>query len=242
GSYWGAGATWTPNRYLSMTAMEGDRFSSASVSLMPSQRTSLLVSYRERDVGFNPGAVWNGRFQHKTRRSVWQLNYLEDTQTTQRLLITGPVFLGRNQDGSLGLFVPEDSLSLTDEVFERKRAQGSVSYQTGKSTLALAVYRERRDFLLGTAVGEESAHGGLAEWQWQFTGHTQAILQGNWERIDFRDVNREDDYWYLDLMLTRTLSRLTTASVGYRHTRNDSSLDTAEYTENRILATFRVEY
>src|SRR5690606_30830950 len=110
------------------------------------------------------------------------------------------------------------------------------------STVALAVYRERRDILLGTALGEESAHGGLAEWQWQFTGHTQAIIQGNWERIDFRDVNREDDYWYLDLMLTRTLSRLTTASVGYRHTRNDSSLDRAEYTENRILATFRVEY
>ena len=243
GSYWGAGATWTPNRYLSMTAMEGDRFSSASVSLTPSQRTSLLVSYRERDVGFNPGAVWHGRFQHTTRRSVWQLTYLEDTQTTQRLLLTGPVWEIRDSTGRvLERFAPPSSFSLTDELFERKRAQGSVSYQTGKSTVALAVYRERRDILLGTVLGEESAHGGLAEWQWQFSGHTQAIIKGNWERIDFRDVNREDDYWYLDMMLTRTLSRLTSASVGYRHARNDSSLDRAEYTENRIYATFRVEY
>ena len=243
GSYWGAGATWAPNRYLSISALEGDRYKRGSVSLTPSQRSSLVVGYQERDVGFNPGSTWNGSLQHRTRRSVWQLNYLEDTQTSQRLLVTGPTFIVLNPDGTVaGVVIPDDSLSLTDELFERKRAQASVSYQTGKSTLAFAAFREQREMLRLGAPDDQNVRGGLAEWQWQFTGHTRANIRGSWERIDFIDDEREDDYWYVDTMLTRNLSRQATASLGYRHVRNDSSQANAEYTENRILATLNIEF
>jgi uncharacterized protein (PEP-CTERM system associated) len=243
GSYWAAGAAWTPNRYISLSAMDGDRFTSGTVSLTPSPRSSLMVSYRDRDVGFNPGVTWTGRLQHKTRRSVWQLDYFEDTQTSQRLLLTGPIFDLLNPDGTVGgKFIPHDSLSLTDEIFERKRTQGSVSYQTGKSIIAIAAYREQRNILLGSSTDDSNVRGGLAEWTWQFTGLTQSRIRGNWERIDFLSDARQDDFWYLDTMLTRSLSGRTSASLGYRHTRRDSTQATAEYAENRIYATLFMEF
>lgn len=243
GSYWGAGATWTPNRYLSLSALEGDRYSRGTIELTPTQRSSLLVTYRERDVGLNPGVTWNGKLRHETRRSVWQMDYLEDTETTQRLLITGPTFIVQNPDGTVaGVVVPEDSLSLTDEIFERKRAQASVGFQTGKSTFALALYREQRDVLRETAIGNQTARGGVAEWQWQFSGRTRSNLRGSWERTDFRDETREDDFWYVETLLTRALSERASASLGLRHTSRDSSQAAAEYTENRIFATLDLEF
>lgn len=244
GSYWGAGATWTPNRYLSLSALEGDRYSRGTIELTPSQRSSLSVTYRERDVGLNPGATWNGKLQHETRRSVWQMNYLEDTQTTQRLLITGPTFIVQNPDGSIaGVVVPEDSLSLTDEIFERKRAQASVGFQTGKSTFALALYREQRDILREAATDDQTARGGVAEWQWQFSGRSRTNIRGSWERTEFLDEGREDDFWYVETLLSRALSERADASLGLRHTRRDSTQKaTAEYTENRIFATLNLEF
>jgi uncharacterized protein (PEP-CTERM system associated) len=259
GSYWAAGATWSPNRYLSLTAMEGDRFKSASVQLTPTVRTSLSVSYREREVGLNPGSVWSGDFQHRTRRTVWRLNYFEDTQTTQRALLdalalndaimdaigAGDFVLDENGNPVLSVD-PSGFFTLRDEIFERKRGQGSVSYQTGKSTFAIVAFAEQRNYLesdvLGSAVGMERIRGGSAHWRWQFSGRSHTNISGNWRRTEFGSDGREDDLWYIDTLLTRALSSNASASVGYRFTRNDSSQAASEYTENRLLARFNIEF
>ena len=258
GSYWAVGATWTPNRYLSLTALEGDRFKSGTVRLTPSQRTSLLVSYRERDVGLNPGAVWNGAFQHRTRRTVWQANYFEDTQTSQRALFDALAFDEAVADaiGSGDFILTPDGvivnvdfdafLTLRDEVFERKRGQASVSYKTGKSVIAILAFSEQRDFLetdvINSAVDMERSRGVSARWRWQFSGLSHTNITGSWRGTDFSSDGREDDRWYIDTMLTRMLSRNATGSVGYRFTRNDSTLDSAEYTENRLIARLTFEF
>ncbi|HEY9150633.1 MAG TPA: TIGR03016 family PEP-CTERM system-associated outer membrane protein [Gammaproteobacteria bacterium] len=259
GSYWAAGATWTPNRYLSLTALEGDRYKSGTVRLTPGQRTSLLVSYRERQVGLNPGSVWSGSFRHRTRRTVWQLNYFEDTQTTQRALIdslalqdaaqdafnAGDFFL--DADGNIILNVdPFDFFSLREEVFERKRGQASASYRTGKSIFALSAFTEERDFLESNVIGDvadaEKSRGATAHWRWQFSGLSHTNVRGGWRRTEFSSDGREDDRWYVDTLLARTLSRNATGSVGYRFTRNDSTQGSAEYTENRIIVRLDIEF
>jgi uncharacterized protein (PEP-CTERM system associated) len=259
GTYWAVGATWTPNRYLSLTAMEGDRFKSASVRLTPGARTSLLVSYRERDVGLNPGSVWNGNFRHHTRRTVWQLNYFEDTQTSQRALLdqealdqavgeaigAGRVIL--TPEGEiLVLLDPTEFFSLRDEVFERKRGQGSVSYRTGKSVFAIAAFMEKRDYLASAATSDtlegEETRGGFAEWRWQYSGRTHTNVRSGLRRSTFSSDGREDDRWYIDTMVTRAFAGRATGSLGYRFTQNDSARAVNEYTENRIIARFDIEF
>ena len=259
GSYWAAGATWTPNRYLQLTALDGDRYTSGTVRFTPTQRTSLLVSYRERDVGLNPGSVWTGAFQHRTRRTVWQMNYLEDTQTTQRALLDALAFndaiqdsIGSgdfivNPDGTITFLVdPTGFFTLREEVFERKRGTASVSYRTGKSIVALVAFTETRNFLEsdlpGDVAGEERSRGGSAHWRWQFSGRSYTNVRGSWRRTDFSTDGREDDLWYIDSSLTRALAANASASLGYRFTRRDSSQATAEYTENRIIARFDIEF
>lgn len=258
GSYWAAGATWTPNRYLSLTALEGDRFKSGTVRLTPSQRTSLMVTYREREVGLNPGSVWTGAFEHRTRRSVWQMRYFEDTQTTQRALFDALAFGNAIQDAvGSGDFIltpdgvvvdvdPAAFLSLRDEVFERKRGQASVSYRTGKSIFALSAFTEQRDFLesdvANSGLDTERTRGGSAHWRWQFSGLSHTNIQTGWRRTDFSSDGREDDRWYVDTLLARQLSRNATGSVGYRFTRNDSTQGAAEYSENRIIARLDIEF
>jgi hypothetical protein len=259
GSYWAAGATWSPNRYLSLTAMEGDRFKSASVQLTPTVRTSLSVSYREREVGLNPGSVWSGDFQHRTRRTVWRLNYFEDTQTSQRALLDELALADARQDAiDAGRFIdlPDGSritfidstgiFTLREEIFERKRGQASVSYQTGKSVFALVAFAEQRDYLasdvLGSTADMDRSRGGSAHWRWQFSGRSHTNISGNWRRTEFGSDGRKDDLWYIDTLLTRALSSNASASVGYRFTRNDSSQATREYTENRVLARLNIEF
>lgn len=259
GSYWAAGATWTPNRYLSLTALEGERFRRASVRLSPTVRTSMVVSYQEREVGLNPGSVWSGDFQHQTRRTVWRLNYYEDTQTVQRALFDqlsydaarwdalSSLDLVLNEDGFLVPNVdPSQFFSLRDEVFERKRGQASVSFRTGKSVFGLLGFSEQRDFLesdlSGGVADTERTRGGSAHWRWQFSGRSHTNLGAGWRRTQFGSDNREDDLWHLDAMVTRALASNASASLSYRFIRNDSGLAANEYTENRIIARFNIEF
>src|SRR3569832_539014 len=79
GGYWSVGGEWIPNRYLTVSASEGDNYRDADVTLQPSVRTRFHVGYRDRTVGLNPGDVWSADLSHHTRRSTWLLSYLEDT-------------------------------------------------------------------------------------------------------------------------------------------------------------------
>ncbi len=265
GTYWGVGATYTPSRYLSLSALEGNNFTSGSVILNPSVRTTLQTSYREREVGLNPGSVWSGAFRHRTRRTLWQMNYLEDTQTTQRLffdtqrLQSNLLAIGIDNDQEfqlLSALFPDlanayinDSFSLKEEIFERKRGQAGVSFQTGKSTIGVSLFTERRDYLDSTAslaqssiVEDEKSHGGFANWAWRYSGRTRTNLRGNWERVKFSSDGREDDFWYIDAMVTRDLSRSASGSIAYRYTRNESDLPGDEYAENRLTARLSIEF
>lgn len=275
GSYWGVGANWRPSRYISLTALEGDKFTSGTVVLTPSVRTSLDVTYRERDVGLNPGSVWSGAFKHRTRRSTWSLNYYEDTTTTQRLFSSQEQLLDTLSQLSgtevteadlsdfidlLNLFPPElqavyedalflASLGQKEEVFERKRAQGAVNYKTGKSVLGLSVFAEKRDYLnpIGSilqsdVVEDQQSRGAQASWLWKFSGRSRSLLRAYWDRTEFDSDNREDDFWYVDATVTRELSSRARASIGYRHTRRDSSDPNAGYDENRLTARFSMDF
>ncbi len=245
GSYWSLGAFWQPSRYYSIEATKGERQETASLGLYPTRRTSLLINYRDREVGTNPGAVWSGSLQHRTRRTTWSANYLEDTTTEQQLrLLADSIFLGIDpltgeintnpQPGDLVVEVPIDPVfSLTNEVIERERASASVGMKTGRSGLQFTVFDERRTRL--TSLTEEHTRGLSASWNRRVAPRTNSTLTGSWQR--FSDVDDTDsDFWYVQAQLRRQIRPKLNGSVEYRFTRQDDDDDLNDYDENRVMA------
>lgn len=269
GTYWGVGASWTPNRYISITALDGDRLQSGALTLTPSPRTAMFVSYRDSEVGLNAGAVWTGGIRYQTRRSGWSLDYFEDTQTAQRLLeqeLVGNIYVDRATGGLFarpaiiddvqksleeGIFLGRALVNFgnipTDSLIERKRAQATAAFQTAKSDFSFSVYNERRNFLsnilsVNVSATDEKTLGASGQWLLRFSGRSTASLTSAIERIEFGSDGREDDFWHIEAGVTREISRSMKGSVRYRFAQNESDDINEEYDENRLSAHLSIQF
>jgi hypothetical protein len=252
GTYWAAGGFWQPSRYYSLEALTGDNLTTVTVGIYPGRRTSLEVTWRDREVGLNPGEAWFGTFRHRTRHTTWSANYTEETTTTQQQQLEegGFTFLGVDpetgetnpnpQPGDLVVTVPIGPItSLTNEVEERKRASGSVGVKTGKSGLIFTVFREQRRFL--TSLREEDTTGFSTSINRRVAPRTNAVLSGSWQRIENDDSdgnvdNGDSDFWVIGAQLRRQIRPRLDGMVGYMFTRQDSDSDGDSYDENRLEA------
>jgi len=252
GSYWSAGVFLQPSRYYSLEAQQGNQ-TLATVSLYPTRRTSMVVTYRDRDVGLNPGKVWSGSFSHYTRRTTWSASYQEDTTTTQQELLQGGgvSFLGIDpitgepnpnpQPGDLDVGEPLGPVqSLTNEVIERKRASGTFGLKMGKTGLRLTVFDVRSRYL--TTLREEETKGFSGSLDRRLAPRTNGILSCSYQRTTGNENggDRKDDYAYIRTDVTRQISRKTTGSVAYQLSKQDSDINSNDYTENRIEARLTV--
>jgi uncharacterized protein (PEP-CTERM system associated) len=252
GTYWAAGGFWQPSRYYSLEALTGDNLTTVTVGIYPGRRTSLQVTWRDREVGLNPGEAWFGTFQHRTRRTTWSADYTEDTTTQQQQQLEegGFGFLGVDpltgetnpnpQPGDLVVITPTGPItSLTNEVEERKRGSGSVGMRTGKTGLLFTVFREQRRFL--TSLREEDTWGFSSSVDRRVAPRTNAVLTGSWQRTEDDDPrdnesNGERDFWFIDAQLRRQISPRLDGMVGYTFTRQESGRDDDGYDENRVIA------
>ncbi|WJW74464.1 TIGR03016 family PEP-CTERM system-associated outer membrane protein [Thiohalobacter sp. IOR34] len=254
GSYWSAGLGWA-NRFLSLQAMKGNNYQSVALGLTPSVRTSLNISFRDRSVGVNPGTVWSGNFQHRTRRSNWSARYFEDTITVQQIQLesaNAAILSMTLQDvidleqgilagGGLPFYDENLNLfSLTDSVIERKRGSASVSYRLARTTFSLSAYDEERDLL---ASGEQQkARGGVAAVRWRYGARTSTLLRYGRQNADFLPSGTANDLSYWLLTLTYQLGAKATGSVEFRTTEQDSSNLSNNYDENRLTLRLQVTF
>lgn len=246
GSYWSAGFDWHPSQKISLQVLSGDKDESATLRINPMERTSLEVTYRDREVGTNPGGSWDAKFSHRTRRSTWNASYTETTTTTQEELLDDNIIFrgvdaaGRSiyentETGETFINPPSGEIfSPTDEVFIRKRTQLSTSLRTGKSNINAGVYSEKREFQ--AAGDDEDIVGGNISWSWQFAPRTESVLSSGWQQTAFRSSTREDERFDLTLGISRSFSREARGSLNYTYYENDSSLSSSSYEENRISA------
>jgi hypothetical protein len=244
GFYWSAGLEWHPSRKLTASATGGDDNQTATISLHPSERTSLDLGYQNRDVGLLVGSSWNAGISHQTRHSVWRLQYFEESTATQTLQLTGQQFfvLVDNQgnvifDPTTGqpLILAQNVFSLTDDQFIRKRTQFSVTVTTGRSDVILSAFNESRHYLI--SQGSEEVVGGAASWNWKFALRTHSILGASVQKRNPIGTNADDDIWNVSAALVHAVARDTTASLSYSHL-GRKYIPGLNYHENRIALQF----
>lgn len=253
GSYWAIGGFIQPSPHYSLEAQQGNNLKTAAVNVYPTRRTQLNVTYRDRDVGLNPGENWRWSFSHYTRRTTWQAQYTEDTTTeTQQVLEDGgtssfgidPLTGEVNPDPQPGDLVVEEPIgpiqSLTNEVVERKRGSGTFGMKGGKTSLRFTIFEDRREYQ--SSGIEERTRGFSYSVNRRLAPRTNGILSGTYQRNrDNRDGgDLEDVYGYIRTDVTRQISRRATGSLGYQFQWQDSNEDRNDYTENRIEARLTV--
>lgn len=233
GSYWAVGGFWQPSRYYSLQALAGNNLETATVGLYPIRRTALSVTYRDRDVGLNNGPVWTGSLTHRTRRTTWSADYVEDTTTEQQSRLQNSlVFL----DPSGNLIIIPEFISLTDEVIERKRGTGTFQMDTGRSKVRVSVFDERRRFL--TSLTDDRSRGVSGSWDRRLAPRTNTILTGSYQLLADRDVasDLEDVFLFIQAELVHRLGNRIDGTLLYRFTRRDSNDNARDYDENSIAA------
>lgn len=247
GTYWAGGFSWRPNARTELEALHGDRSSSAALTWGPSTRSSFNISWRDREVGLNPGEVWSGSARWRSRHASIQASYFEDTTTTQQQIVTTRYLnIETNQivvnpaPGEPVVALPEPILELTDEVYERRRGSVSFGWAGGKSNAILSLYHERREFL--ESLDDETARGVSALWDWRLMPRSHLVLDGRWQQSEFRGRDDEDEDWYAQLALRRQIRRQADASLAYSHTSRDSAAAGREYKENRVTLRVNIQF
>ncbi len=251
GLFYTVGATWTPNRKLTLSA-GGGRNSFASITFSPTRRTLLQGIYRRNNVGTLTGNVFMGLINHRTRHTVWQARYTESVTTTQTVLAQRQVFQVVDEFGNpivdpvteQPALVAIDLPRLVDEVFIRRRADLSFTGNTAKTTFNARVFVAKRNFQVSR--DESKVLGINGSWNWRWGTRTSTVFQGWWQWSDFSRRQGQDStnvFWLASVRLTRRLSRNVNASLEYRH--QQQSLDGIagrDYQENRAIASLNMRF
>lgn len=251
-SYWKAGAFFTPNRYFSVEAAYNDssrgQFISGSVTWNPTVRTSLTAASSQRAFGRTHSLVAS----HRTRNATWSARYTEGLTTSRELQLV-PFALGDIYDcNAVGITLPvvlpggsapppgctllgsasAVSTSLVNETFLAKNFNTGVSYNMGKSTLALNVFNIRRELQLsGTRENQRGVRG---NWDWRFAPRTTMRLVAGVSRME--TGARNDDLWDIALGFTRQFQPRVTGTLDLRHQERSSSQPASDFKENSITA------
>jgi uncharacterized protein (PEP-CTERM system associated) len=253
GSYWAVGGFIQPSRYYSFEAQKGNNLKTATANVYPTRRTALTVTYRDREVGLNPGEYWTGSFNHYTRRTNWQARYFQDTTTQQQQILSGsgssfggidPETGEPNPDPQPGDLPVDEPLnpffSLTNEVFERKRGEGTFGMKGGKTSLRFTIFEERREYQVSGV--EERVRGISGSVNRRLAPRTNGILSGSYQRNleDTNDSDLEDVYAFLRAEVSRQITRRARGSLAYQLQLQDSNDDSRDYTENSLEARLTV--
>lgn len=241
GSYWSAGFVWQPSPKFAFEATAGRNDEQARINWNPGRRTSMDLGYRNRDVGLNTAASWNGSFNHRTRRSTWQLRYSEEVTSVQILALQGQeLFQVVDAQGNplldpntgTPLFAAVDVFGLSDEEYLRQRGQASVSYRTGKSTFGLKLSNERRTYQVSLQALQEIGVG--ASWLWRLGPRTTSKVGIDNERFKSLNTGETGDSVKASVGLTRLLSANANARLEVSREEADRLGSDAQYEENRI--------
>ncbi len=260
-SYYGVGAFYTPSRYFSMDVLynhsDNGNFLSGSVTLNPTLRTKIDATAGQRAYGRS----YSLGFTHRTRKSNWSLRYQDELTTSQRQFqeyigsllyydctTTGPELYQPGvppsdpDNCSLKVAHLVDS-TLVDHTYLSKNLVGSVNYTQRRNTWTLSVYKNRREFLSGAAIGtSDDVTGAQASWSLRTSPLTTFTLTAGMSQAEESVTGRSDELWNVALVATRKFQPKLSGSVEVRHQERESNLAGGDYTENSVAAHIKMNF
>ena len=252
---------------------KGD-FWSAGIFWRPSSLTSLRMSAGERFFGKTEALD----FSHRSRRFLWSARYSEDISSTRSsLLIPTAVNTFSYLDSlvSAGIsdpiqrarvvnaFIAERGLPstiftatnfFTNRTFLQKRFDGSVAFNTPKTTYILSLFMDDRD---AEEIGATSNILGADDFStssnvrqqgvnflinWQFAPKTNVDFNVGGNDTNFRDTGRDDQLKFIRIGLRHRLQPKVSGSIDFRHLERDSNVELSDYVENAVSAALNIQF
>lgn len=212
GSFWEAGFRWRPQRRVALEAAVGERFFGDTA------RGSLRVQGRSLD---------------------FDLSVSQELVTTSSVQVERSETLVRDPDGNLVIGPDGDPVTaaigvptIDEDVIEQNRVQARVGWSRGHSDLRLSLIGTDREFLSeGT---QEDARQADLDWTWNRLARTTVTAGIGYAEQEFEGQDREDDTRSFRLGATRDLARNVDVQLDYRFFARDSTIDSQDYTSNRI--------
>lgn len=268
-------AGYEKNTYVSVAGDPSGVFWLAGVTWQPTTRTSIDAKAGKRFYGNNAALA----VSHRTQRSAWSLGYNEEISTaasefavptsvnTSDFLNTLwktsiPDAAVRQQiidnfikNTGLPASLPQSVNLMTNRVFLQKSLNGSVAYNTAKTTLLFSVFNTARQ-------AQSPAGSDLA-----FLGPTQALLAENTRQVGINTVinwhptkrtginlslgqsrarsislGRTDTSKTATLALTRSFQSKTRGSIEFRRRLQTSNQAVGNISESAVAVSLQVSF
>ena len=208
GAYWAAGFGWNPSIRTVMEAKFGERYFGNTASFI---------------------------FNHRTRRTTWQLEYLEDILTTAQLQVD----YQDPQDPSLPP-LPNPILSQTVQVILLERFTFVFTGTTAKTVTSLRMYNDFRTYQEDNE--EEEVLGSILDWRWNFQARTSMVLNAQWYQQKYTNMDRVDKTSRANLSLERRIFRSMTGVISYGWLNRGSTDEAVQYDRNLISIGIQAEF
>lgn len=219
-------------------------FWSTGVIWNPTSRTSMQASYGKRFFGNN----YSLSAKHATRRSTWNLTYLETVTTIDMLRLEGRLFMV--SDGSGGVLVdPQTGLPIlvtlliptfTNDVYVSKRLQASLGYKLKRNDFNFSLFNERR--LFENNNESQRLQGANVSWGLQAAPHSRLSVNTGLQHIEYGLDNQVDDFWNVGVVLSHDIQHDVKGAIEFNHIVRGSSKSINESSESRIVARLSVTF
>lgn len=233
GQFWTAGFSWTPTARTSIDASTGHRFFGKTSSLAAS---------------------------HRTRNTVWSLNYSQDITTTQSQFLGQATIMTNSAAHCLLLFSPafcqqyfplSTTNFFTNQFFLQKQLQASVVLSREKSTLALSAFDTSREAQTNITALQTSGltlddktrqFGGGALWSWKFSPRTNINVSASYSKSRSISTGVMNSTKIMILGMTKQIRPKLNGSVDLRRSLQQSNQIGGGYEENAIIASLLMQF
>lgn len=254
------------NSFISIRGRTSSPFWTVGFSWTPTKRTSVSASGGKRFFG----NTYAASIDHRTRATVWSLNYNEDLTTfAQQALSGGPIvdasMLGQLFSGIQGgqtllnqglpLSFSDPNNFLTNRIFLLKNLNASLTLNGKKNSLVFRVFNySRKSLSPGTEdiglMGVNNAvltqnttqTGGNVLWNHRLSPRMNANINVGYIRSSYDLTSQADDNIIATAGLNKQLDANTRGSIMYFYQHRLSSRNNAEYSSNAITATLNMNF
>ena len=170
------------------------------------------------------GSAYEFHWARRGSRGDLSVDYTEEPTTASGVLA--------DEGASMPGFGSGGLPSLDTRVFLSKRLEARASYEFTRSTLSARLYSARRE-IQDEFGGTERNSGATLNFDWQSGPRMTIGTRLNWERREFAEDDREDDFGEVSVRLNRELTRILSAELSAGHLFRDSEGD-FDYSANRV--------